>query len=89
MRSRIADLVVLSLIFCFTHVPGFSQAEAEQMLAQYPPPGIRTAGVIQAAIARILRTVGLPAFIAAISGKIHAQAWHAGGPSPPIAAQAA
>ena len=61
MRSRIADLVVLSLIFCFAHVPGFSQPGAEQMLAQYPPPGTRTAGVIQAGVARILRTVVLPA----------------------------
>jgi hypothetical protein len=89
MRSRIADLVVLSLIFCFAHVPGFSQAEAEQMLAQCPPPGTRTADVIQAGIARSLRTVGPPAFIAAIWGKIHARVRHAGGPSPPIAAQAA
>jgi len=61
-------------------------------LAQPAPwraPGTRTAGLIQAGIARILREVGRPAVIAAIWGKIHAQAQHAGGPSPPVAAQAA
>jgi len=57
--------------------------------APWRPPGTQTAGVIQAGIARILREVGLPAFIAAISGKIHARAQHAGGPSPPVAARAA
>jgi hypothetical protein len=59
------------------------------MLAQYPPPGTRTAGVIQAGIARNLRTIGPPAFIAVIWGKIHARVRSAGGPSPRIAAQAA
>jgi hypothetical protein len=57
--------------------------------APWRPPGTQTAGVIQAGIARILRELGLSAFIAAISGKIRAQAQHAGGPSPPVAAQAA
>jgi hypothetical protein len=53
------------------------------------PPGTRTAGVIQAGIARILREVGLPALIAAISGKIHAHERHISGPPPPIAVHAA
>jgi hypothetical protein len=57
--------------------------------APWRPPSTQTAGVIQAGIARILRELGPPAFIAAISGKIHARARHAGGPSPPVAAQAA
>ena len=35
--------------------------------APWRPPGTRTAGLIQAGIGRILRAVGLPAFIAAIS----------------------
>ena len=50
------------------------------------PPGTRTAGVIQAGIARILRELGVPALIAAISEKTHAHERHTGGPSPPIAA---
>jgi hypothetical protein len=54
--------------------------------APWRPPGTHTAGVIQAGIARILRDFGLPAFIAAISGKIPTRAQHAGGPSPPVAA---
>jgi hypothetical protein len=57
--------------------------------APWRPPGTQTAGVIQAGLARILREVGRPAFIAAISGKTHARAQHPGGPSPPLAAQAA
>ena len=57
--------------------------------APWRPPDTQTAGVIQAGIARILRALGPPAFSAAISGKIHARARHAGGPSPPVAAQAA
>ena len=46
-------------------------------LAQPAPwraPGTRTAGLIQAGIARILREVGRPAFSAAIWGKIDAPA---------------
>jgi hypothetical protein len=45
--------------------------------------------VIQAGIARILRGVGLPAFLAAMSVKIRADARHAGGSSSPILTQAA
>jgi DDE family transposase len=58
-------------------------------VAPWRPPGTQTAGVIQTGIARILREFGSPALIAAISGKTHAQAQHASGPSPPVAAQAA
>jgi hypothetical protein len=57
--------------------------------APWRPPGTQTAGVIQAGIGRILRGVGLPAFIAAMSAKIRADARHAGGPSSPIPTQAA
>jgi hypothetical protein len=57
--------------------------------APWRPPGTQTAGVIQAGIARILRGVGLPAFIAAMSAKIRPDAQHSGGPSSPIPAQAA
>jgi hypothetical protein len=51
------------------------------------PPGTQTAGLIQAGIGRILRGVGLPAFIAATSGKIGAATRHAGAPSSPVAPQ--
>ena len=57
--------------------------------APWRPPGTQTAGVIQAGIARILRGVGLPAFLAAMSAKIRADARHAGGSSSPIPTQAA
>ena len=56
--------------------------------APWRPPGTRTAGVIQAGIGRILRGVGLPAFIAAMSAKIRSDGRHAGGPSSPIPARA-
>src|SRR3954447_12240213 len=57
--------------------------------APWRPPGTQTAGVIQAGIARILRELGLPAFIAAMSAKIRAGARCVDQPSSPIAAQAA
>jgi len=55
--------------------------------APWRPPGTQTAGVIQAGIARILRELGLPAFIAAMSAKIRVAARHPGGPSPPMPAE--
>ena len=57
--------------------------------APWRPPGTQTAGVIQAGIARILRELGLPAFIAAMSAKIRADARHSGGSSSPMPAEAA
>jgi len=45
--------------------------------------------VIQAGIGRILRAVGLPAVIAAMSAKLRAEARHSGRPSSPNPAQAA
>jgi DDE superfamily endonuclease len=57
--------------------------------APWRPPGTQTAGVIQAGIARILRELGLPAFIAAMSAKIRAGACHSGGSFPPMPAEAA
>ena len=61
-------------------------------LAQPAPwrvPGPRTAGLIQAGIARILREVGRPAFIAAIWGKIGAPTAGTSGSSAPPTAKAA
>jgi hypothetical protein len=52
-------------------------------------PSTRTAGLIQAGIALILREVGLPAFIAAISEKIGATAPGTSRASAPLAAKAA
>jgi DDE superfamily endonuclease len=57
--------------------------------APWRRPGTQTAGVIQAGIARILRELGLPAFIAALSAKIRVDIRHSGGPSPPMPAEAA
>ena len=57
--------------------------------APWRPPGTQTAGVIQAGIARILRELGLPAFIAAMSAKIRVDIRHSSGPSPPMPAEAA
>ena len=57
--------------------------------APWRPPGTQTAGVIQAGIARILRELGLPALIAAMSAKIRVDIRHSGGPSPSMPAEAA
>jgi hypothetical protein len=57
--------------------------------APWRPPGTQTAGVIQAGIARILHELGLPAFIAAMSAKIRADARHPGGPSLPMPTEVA
>jgi hypothetical protein len=54
--------------------------------APWRPPGTQTAGLIQAGIARILREVGQPAFIAAICEKIAAAVKRIGRPSVPLAA---
>ena len=57
--------------------------------APWRAPGTRTAGLIQAGIARILREVGRSAFIAAIWGKIGAAAAGTSGSSEPLADKAA
>lgn len=57
--------------------------------APWRAPGTRTAGLIQAGIARILREVGRPAFIAAIWGKIGATASGTSASSAPLDAKAA
>jgi DDE superfamily endonuclease len=57
--------------------------------APWRAPGTRTAGLIQAGIARILREVGLPAFIAAIWGKIGTTAPGTSRSSAPPTAKAA
>src|SRR3954451_17529657 len=56
--------------------------------APWRAPGTRTAGLIQAGIARILREVGLPTFIAAIWGKISASVAGTSGSSAPPDAEA-
>jgi hypothetical protein len=57
--------------------------------APWRAPGSRTAGLVQAGIARILREVGRPAFIAAIWGKIGATGAGINRSSAPLAAKAA
>jgi hypothetical protein len=57
--------------------------------APWRAPGTRTAGLIQVGIARILREVGLPTFIAAIRDKISASVASTSGSSAPPDAKAA
>ena len=56
--------------------------------APWRPPGTRTAGLIQAGIARILRVVGLPALVAAIPPEFRTGR-HSTGRPPPATARAA
>jgi hypothetical protein len=58
-------------------------------LAPWRPRETQTAGVIQAGIAKIIRDIGLPAFLAAISEKIHAASQRSGRSTEPIFARAA
>ena len=57
--------------------------------APWRSPGTQTAGVIQAGIARVIREIGLPAFIAAISAKIRSASQRAAGPAAPGSTRAA
>jgi hypothetical protein len=66
-----------------THLAGLAEP------APWRPPGTRTAGLIQAGIARILREIGRSAFSAAIWGKIDATASSTSGSSAPLADKAA
>jgi hypothetical protein len=56
--------------------------------APWRPPGTRTAGLIQAGIARLLRVVGLPALVAAIPPEFRTGR-HSTGRPPPVTARAA
>jgi hypothetical protein len=57
--------------------------------APWRPPGTRTAGLIQAGIARILRVVGLPALVAAIPPEFRPGDGRRTGRPPPVTARAA
>jgi hypothetical protein len=57
--------------------------------APWRPPGTRTAGLIQAGIARILRVVGLPALVAAIPAEFRTGSRRSTGRPPPVTARAA
>jgi hypothetical protein len=57
--------------------------------APWRPPGTRTAGLIQAGIARILRVVGLPALVAAIPPEFRPDSGCSAGRPPPVTARAA
>ena len=65
------------------HIPGLADP------APWRPPGTRTAGLIQAGIARILRVVGLPTLIAAIPPKFRPDSSRSTGWPPPVASRAA
>jgi DDE superfamily endonuclease len=57
--------------------------------APWRPPGTRTAGLIQAGIARILRAVGLPTLVAAIPPNFRPEGSRRTGRPPPVTARAA
>jgi DDE superfamily endonuclease len=57
--------------------------------APWRPPGTRTAGLIQAGMARLLRVAGLPALVAAIPPEFRAGDGRRTGRPPPVTARAA
>jgi hypothetical protein len=70
-------VTLLAVGYAIPQMLAFTDPARLAGLAQPAPwraPGTRTAGLVQAGIARILREVGRPAFIAAIWGKIGATA---------------
>jgi DDE family transposase len=85
-------VTVRAVGYALTQILAYTNPACLAGLARPAPwrrPGTQTAGVIQAGIARILRELGLPAIIAAMSAKIRADIAHSGGPSPPMPAEAA
>jgi DDE superfamily endonuclease len=85
-------VTVLAVGYAVPQMLAFTDPARLAGLAQPAPwrtPGTRTAGLIQAGIARILREVGRPTFIAAIWGKIGATASGTSGSSTPLADKAA
>jgi hypothetical protein len=85
-------VTVLAAGYAINQMLAFADPVRLASLAEPAPwraPGTRTAGLVQAGIARILREVGLPAFAAAIWGKISATAPRTSAPSAPPAAKAA
>jgi hypothetical protein len=57
--------------------------------APWRPPGTRTAGLIQAGLARLLRVVGLPALVAAIPPEFRPDSRRSAGRPPPVTAKPA
>jgi len=85
-------VTVLAAGYAVNQMLAFADPVRLASLAEPAPwraPGTRTAGLVQAGIARILREVGLPAFAAAIWGKISATAPRTSAPSAPPAPKAA
>jgi hypothetical protein len=85
-------VTVLAVGYAIPQMLAFTDPARLAGLAEPAPwraPGTRTAGLIQAGIARILREVGLPTFIAAIWGKISASVAGTSGSSAPPDAEAA
>ena len=85
-------VTVLAVGYAIPQMLAFTDPARLAGLAQPAPwraPGTRTAGLIQAGIARILREVGRSAFIAAIWEKIDAAASSTSGSSAPLADKAA
>jgi len=85
-------VTILAVGYAIPQMLAFTDPARLAGLAQPAPwraPGTRTAGLIQAGIARILREVGRLAFIAAIWGKIASTASSTSGLSAPLPDKAA
>jgi len=85
-------VTVLAVGYALSQMLAYTDPECLPGLADpapWRPPGTQTAGLIQAGIGRLLRTVGLPALLAAIPPKIHALADPRTGPPPPGTIKAA
>ena len=85
-------VTILAVGYAIPQMLAFTDPARLADLAQPAPwraPGTRTAGLIQAGIARILREVGRSTFIAAIWGKIGATISGTSGSSAPLADKAA
>ena len=94
-RSRLGLMRWVTLLgvgYALTQMLAYSDPARLDGLAEpapWRPRGTQTAGVIQAGIGRLLRAVGLPAFLAAMSAKLHAEVRHSGGPPSHTPAHAA
>ena len=85
-------VTILAAGYALNHMRAYTDPARSPGLADpapLRPPGTRTAGLIQAGIARLLRGVGLSAFSAVIAPKPHSDTGRGAGRSPPVTAGAA
>ena len=85
-------VTILAVGYAITQMLAFTDPARMPGLAHPAPwraPGTRTAGLIQAGIARILREVGRSAFVAAIPPEFRTGSRRSTGRPPPVTARAA